>query len=141
MPTRRIKKKASICALFMLMLLACTTTVTRSRNPVFAAPIDSLQTGLNRLIACEHITLEGEEVTTDGKLSTRLQIEILNGKNIPENGGQMKTLAHSLAAGVKDALKDRNEYESYTVLFIKVESSAAVTKRNWKEVTFRSEEL
>jgi hypothetical protein len=123
------------------MLLACTTTVTRSKNPVFAAPMDSLQAGLNRLIVFEHINLDGEEVTTNGKPSTRLQIEVLNGKDIPENGDRLKALAHSLAAGVKDALKDKNEYENYTVLFVKVESSAGVTKRNWKEVTFKSGDL
>lgn len=141
MPNHRIKVRAPICVLLTLMLLSCTTTVTRTKKPVFAAPMDSLQTGLNRLIACEHITLEGEEVSTNGKPSTRLQIEILNGKDIPENGDRLKALAHSLAAGVKDALKDKNEYGNYTVMFVKVESSGSVTKRNWKGVTFRSGDL
>lgn len=135
------KERATICVPLLLVFLACTSTITKTKSPVFASPIDSLQARLNGLIACEHINLLGKEVTTNGKPSTQLEIDILNGKDIPEDDDRMKILAHSLAFKVKEALKDKNEYDNYTVLFVKVESSSSVTKRSWKGNTFKSAEL
>ena len=135
------KKNAAICLTLLLMFFACTTTVTRTKNPVFAAPIDSLQARLNGLVVCEHFNLDGQEVSTDGQRSTQIEIDVLNGKGIPEQPDSMNILAHSLAIAVKEALKDKSEYDKYTVLFMKVESSSSVTTRSWKGKTFKSAEL
>jgi hypothetical protein len=141
MPIFRLKQIATICVPLLFLLLACTTTITRTKNPVFAAPIDSLQARLNGLMIFKHINLDGKEVTTNGKRSTQLEIDVLGGKDVPEDNGRMKTLAHSLAVEVKEALKDKNEYDNYTVLFVKVDSSSSVTTRSWKGDTFKSAEL
>ena len=140
--TSNLISRPTKTAVFLLLLFAsCTTTITRVRNPEFAGPIDSLQVKLNGMVVCEHFNLDGKEITTNGVAKTQLEIEVLNGKNIPEDEARMKSLAHSIAAAIKSALKDGSEFENYTVLFMKVESSTAVTKRSWKGKTFKSTEL
>jgi len=136
-----ISIKATICLMLLFLLFACTTTVTRTKNPVFAAPVDSLQIRLNELVVCEHINLDGQEVVTNGKRSAQIEIDVLNGKDIPEDQDHIKILAHSVAVAVKEALKDKNEYDSYTVLFVKETPSSSVTTRTWKGKTFKSQEL
>ncbi|HEY4206249.1 MAG TPA: hypothetical protein VGM31_05545 [Puia sp.] len=53
----------------------------------------------------------------------------------------MKALAHSIGFEVKRYLKDKNEFDNYSVLFVKLEQSSAVTKRTWKGYKFKSTEL
>ena len=133
---------SSIKILVILFLfVACTTRITKIKNPVFATPIDSLQTGLNALVVSEHINIDGKEITTNGKPSSELEIDIINGRNIPGDTTGRKALAHSLAVELKNALKDKNEYDNYTVLFVKVVSSGAMTKRSWIGQEFKSGEL
>jgi hypothetical protein len=134
--------KAVCIYLFLVMaIVACTTTVTKTKNPVFLLEMDSIQTDLAKIVTCENINLDGEEVNTNGRVTTALEVDILNGKNIPGNDSEMKALGKSIASDLKRALKDKNEYDTYKVLFITKETTGDVTRRNWIGSVFKSEEL
>jgi hypothetical protein len=120
---------------------ACTTTITKTKNPEFGIPIDSLAGQINGLVTSQHVNLDGKEITTNGMDSSVLEVDILNGKDIPQNDERLKTLGRSIAIDIHNALKDKNEYKAFMVLFVKVDSSAGLTKRSWKGCTFSAGQL
>jgi len=123
------------------LIVSCTTTTTKTKNPVFSKPTNSLQVDLNKLVSCEGINLDGKEINTDGKINTELEIDITNGQNIPTDENQMNDLGKRIAVEIKEALQDKAEYQTYKVLFITKTESAGVTSRTWKGKIFKAEEL
>jgi hypothetical protein len=121
--------------------VACTTTITRTKDPVFHSGMDSIQIDLAKMVTYENINLNGKEISTNGKVATELEVDILNGKGIPADDNEMKKLGKSIAAELKKALKDKNEYDTYKVLFVTRETSGGVIRRTWKGSAFKSEEL
>ena len=124
-----------------LLLRSCTTTITRPKNPEFNTEISILQQDLNNLVTCENFNFRGTETNTNGKINSELEISIKNGKNIPEVDSLLKALGKSIASHVKQALKDQNAYDEYTVLFVKQETSGVVNKSFSKGHIFKSVEL
>jgi hypothetical protein len=84
--------------------------------------------------------VDGREVTTNGKKKTELEIDVINGKDIPE-GEAMIALAKKLGSEVKKALKDTGEYGQYKILFMKVNQTKLSTERSWTGKVFQSAEL
>jgi hypothetical protein len=125
----------------LALLLGCTTTITKTKPPVFALATDSIAADLNALISCEHINIDGKDIVTNGADSSVLVVEIINGKNVPGNQNDMARLAHYIASAVKGALRDKDEYSSVAVLFVRRETDGAVTKRSWTGKVFASAEL
>jgi hypothetical protein len=125
---------------WMLVAAACTTTVTRRKQPVFAESVDSLAARLNQLVTCQHFNADGSEVTTNGKKKTELELDVINGKDIPEGDLKM-ALARKLGVELKKALKDTGEYDEYKILFMKVKVSGGLTSRSWEGKVFKSSEL
>lgn len=123
-----------------LLFAACTTTITRIKQPEFAVPADSVAATLNNLVTSQHINLEGKEITTNGKDSTSLEIQIINARHIPEGEAQ-KLLGRTIATGLHNILQDKNAFRTIQVLFIKIDSSSAVTKRTWNGYTYPATEL
>jgi hypothetical protein len=123
-----------------LLTPACTFTVNREKPPVFPGPIDSLQARLNQLVVCEHFNLDGKEMTTNGKKKSQLEVDVINGKNIP-TGDSMIALAKVIGLEVKKALKDTGEYEHYNVRFVAVKVDGSMTTRTWVSKEFTSAEL
>jgi hypothetical protein len=70
-----------------------------------------------------------------------LEIDIINGKDIPNGDDQMVALGKLIASSVKHALLDTGEYDSYKVLFMTVTENAGSTQRTWKGKIFSSNEL
>lgn len=124
-----------------MLITSCTVTTTKIKDPVFSESMDSIQTNLNKLITCQNINLNGKEITTNGKTRAELEIDVNNGQNVPAGEIQMDALGKSIAQNIKKALKDQNEYNQYTVLFVTKENSGAITKSTWKGKAFKSEEL
>src|SRR6185312_9518903 len=120
------------------LIVSCTTTTTKTKNPVFSKPTNSLQVDLNKLVSCEGINLDGKEINTDGKINTELEIDITNGQNIPTDENQMNDLGKRIAVEIKEALQDKAEYQTYKVLFITKTESAGVTSRTWKGKIFKA---
>jgi hypothetical protein len=136
-----LRKEGAVARLLLLLLLvSCTTTITKVKQPVFRSPTDSLGGDLNKLVSCQHININGKDIVTNGVDSTVLEIDIINGQNIPEDNS-MIPLADSIASTVKHALQNQSEYAHYAVLFVKLEESANMTKRSWRGRVFSAKEL
>jgi hypothetical protein len=92
------------------------------------------------MLCVQHFHVDGREVTTNGKKQTQLEVDVINGKDIPK-GDAMGMLARKVGSEVKNALLDTGEYEEYKILFIKVKESNASTERTWIGKVFKSAEL
>ena len=130
-------KPFAILAL-LVTAAACTITTTRSKLPVFAGPTDSLRERLNMLVACEKFSVDGQEVTTNGKKKSTLEIDVVNGKNVPDDDKTMQALAREIGSDVKEALKDMGEYDEYKVVFERVTVNGSLTNTQSRSVTFQS---
>ena len=116
-------------------------TTTKTKPPVFGIPTEQLQKDLNQLVSCEDVNLDGKEVKTNGKIDSELEIDIVNGQNIPADDDQMISLGKSIASELKKSLKDQNQYNNYKVLFVKKQTDGGVSQRSWRGKIFKSEEL
>ena len=132
---------SAIGLVLLLLFAACTTTITKTKNPEFGIPMDSLAGQINGLVTSQHVNLDGKQITTNGKDSSALEVDIINGRDIPQDDDHMKALGRSIAVDVHNALKDKNEYRAFLVLFVKVDSGSAVTKRSWSGFAYPAVEL
>ncbi|MEO8711102.1 MAG: hypothetical protein ABI405_03210 [Parafilimonas sp.] len=137
----KIIKIVGLVLLVTLIIVSCTMTATKTKNPLFSKSTDSLQVDLNKIVSCEGINLDGKEITSNEKVSSELEIDITNGQNIPTDENQMNDLGKQIAVIVKQALQDKSEYNSYKVLFVTKKEVAGVAHRTWKGKIFKSEEL
>jgi hypothetical protein len=126
-------KKIKTLSFFFIaatLIASCTMTSTKTKNPTFGKSTASLEADLNKIVSCEGINLQGKEITTNGKITSEVEIDITNGRNIPTDENQMNDLGKQIAV-VISALQDKNEYGTYKVLFITKKSAGSVTQRNW----------
>jgi hypothetical protein len=123
-----------------VILLSCTMSNTKTKDPVIS-DMSTVQNELTNLVKAENINLNGKEITTNNKTTSELEVSITNGVSIPTNDTERKALGKAIATSIKRNLKDPNEYDKYTVLFVtKVESDAG-TKRDWEGDSYSSTEL
>ncbi len=141
MPSCLRREGALLRLLLMVLLISCTTTITRTKQPVFSVSTDSLDVDLSRIVSCENINVGGKDIVTNGRDSTVLEIDIINGKSIPGYDSGMIPLARDIASKVKGALQDKDQYRSYAVIFLKRETTGAVTKSSWTGKVFSSDEI
>lgn len=134
------KTNFSYAICLTILLAGCTLTTTKKKDPVFD-DVKKVVTELTSLVASENINLNGKEVAKNDKTTTELEVDVTNGKNIPTNDDERKALGKSIATTVKRNLKDKNEFETYTVLFVTTVETGGVTKRNWVGDVFMSSEL
>lgn len=85
--------------------------------------------------------MDGKEISTNGKTNAELEIDIVNGRDIPTGESEMTSLAKTIASDLKNSLKDRAEYNTYKVLFVTRYRDGGVTRKNWKGQVFKSGEL
>jgi len=137
----KMTKLVSLVLLMTLIIVSCTLTTTKTKAPLFSKSTDSLQADLNKIVSCEGINIDGEEITTNGKVSSELEIDITNGHNIPADENQMDDLGKQIAVIVKQSLKDKGEYNTYKVLFVIKKEDGSVTETTSKGKIFKSEEL
>lgn len=130
-----------LAAGLILLFAACTTTVTKTKNPVFSVPMASLARQLDSLVPGGHKNLIGRSITTNGKDSSILEVDIINGRNLPTADAQKKELGRSIAIGIRNELKDKNEYKAFSVVFVKVDSGTIVTKKTWNGFTYHAADL
>ena len=141
MSSSAVKKSLALFLVFFALLVGCTTTIKKRKDPVFNVSTDSLNAGLVNLVTCEHITLDGEDINTNGKDSSELEIDLINARNIPKSDDSLRAFGRPIALLMKNALKDRNEYDRLSVYFVQTDTSAVVVKRNWKGFIFPSTDL
>lgn len=128
----------SVCV--AVLLTSCTITTTKTKDPVFN-DMDRVQNELGNIVKAENINLNGKEITANKNTTTELEVAITNGTNIPTSDEGRKALGRSIATSIKHNLKDPNEYEKYTILFVTKVESGVTTKRNWVGDVFSSAEL
>jgi starvation-inducible outer membrane lipoprotein len=134
----KTKSLLFICIAFLLT--SCTVTTTKTKEPVFN-DIGKVENELVTLVKADNINLNGKEITVNKNTTTELEVAITNGANIPNDDNERKTLGKSIATRIKTNLKDPNEYDKYTVLFVTKVESGAVTKTNSVGDIFSSKEL
>ena len=134
------KTKLLLFVYIATMLSSCTMTTTKTKDPVFT-DMSKVQNELVSLVKAENINLNGKEITTNKKTTSELEVAITNGINIPTGDGERRSLGKSIATSIKRNLKDPNEYDKYTVLFVKKVESGIATNRNWVGDVFSSTEL
>jgi hypothetical protein len=127
--------------LFTAFLSGCTFTTTQPKEPVFTTGKDSILKQLNNTVRCENFNVYGSAIVSNGNKSSQLEIDVINGKNIPGNDTTMIRVAKQLALLVKQYLKDKNEYDTYKVLFIKQSFEHGITKRSWRGQSFTNKDL
>lgn len=124
-----------------IFIVGCTVTTTKTKAPLFNIPTEQIQKNLNQLVSCQSINVDGKEVNTNGKIESELEIDIINGKDIPTNDDQMISMGKLIASDLKKSLRDQNQYNTYKVLFVKAQTDGGVTQRSWRGKVFKSEEL
>ncbi|HVX51664.1 MAG TPA: hypothetical protein VHB48_16000 [Chitinophagaceae bacterium] len=127
--------------LLMAVLTGCTFTTTVLKQPSFTVSTDSLGMQLNKLVQCENFNLNGAEITTNGQKETVLEIDVINGNNIPQEDEAMYALAKKIAVQVKEDMADTNAYNSYKVLFVTQTVHGITTKRIERGQVFKNEAL
>jgi hypothetical protein len=136
------KTKTFSFLLFSLLIFgSCTLTTTKQKDPLFSESPDSLRSELNQLVVCQNFNVDGKEIMTERKTSSVLEIDVVNGRGIPPNEDQMAALGKRIAAKIKEALQDKNEYNAYKVLFVAVRENGSVTQRKWRGKIFQSNDL
>lgn len=134
-------QKISFFLAATFFISGCSFTVTRSKPPAFRISTDSMAIKVDSLVTCEHISVDGSEKTTGGKTSSEVEIEIINGKNIPTGDTSLRALGKSIAFRIKQELKDSVEYNTFKVLFVTLQTSGNTTTRNYKGWLYKSVEL
>lgn len=124
-------KLVTLAALTTIVFTGCTFTTTTPKNPVFSVTDDSIKAALHSLVTYEHVDINGKTTTTNGKANIELEIDVINGQNIPGDEKEMANLAAQIASAIKGALKNRNEYNTYKVLFIKRTQKDGITNSKW----------
>jgi hypothetical protein len=142
---KQLKIKTVLYAFIILFLNNCTTTTTKAKDPVFSTNTQNLEESLKSIVTCENINLSGKEINTNGIIKSQLEIALTNVTNPPTNDTQLISLWKHIASIIKNAMKDQNEYDTYKVIFVTVETktnfAGTTSNRKWNGFEFKSNEL
>ena len=133
-------KTFALALMAVTLAAGCTITTTNKTTPVFDEGTDKLQASLNKLVTFEDVNIDGSEVT-NGKAGAELEIDVINGQNIPADKNKMNDMARQIAIVVKDALDDKDQFESYKVLFVTKKITKGLTEKTWRGKVFKLGEL
>jgi hypothetical protein len=139
----RIKLFLQTCSVLLisLLLFCCTVTTTKKKPPVFSKSDDSISRDVNSIILTQEIDVHGKEITSNGKVSSELTVNLINPKNLPSDSSERNRIAEEVAAILKLSLKDPNSFDSYKVLFVHRVIEGSVTKDNYTGQIYKSETL
>jgi hypothetical protein len=132
--------KTTICIFLMVLAFGCTTITTTTKSPEFK-DMPALEKRLSDFVVAEKISLDGKEITENKKTISKLEVNITNCKNIPEDDDLKKALTRLLAQEVMNALKDASAFDNYEVKFIQEVQTGGITKKNWISYEMSSREL
>jgi len=123
------------------LVLSCTLTTTRSKDPAFITSPDTVATRIRQLILTRNINVYGLEKTANGKVSAELTISLINPLNEPNGQEEQNQLGKEVAEIIKQSIKSPGDYSIYTVLFVKEETNGAVTKSSYTGHSFKFQDL
>ncbi len=141
---KKITLLTTIIGLIILVALctSCTRTKPLSEIPSFNISTDSLQLTLNSIITAEHINVCVFEKKSMSSTTIFLQIDILNGNNIPSGNNEQQVLSKKIASQFKHALKNQNAYAEYIIKYSKkLKDNSLVSLNSYQSFKFKNEEL
>jgi len=131
--------------LIVLLLTQCKYTTTSQKQAILNIPSDSLSYQLGRIIVCKHIDITGKDIKAGGQISTELDISMINSKDLPSDRNNQNELAKKIATIIKNALQNKNDFDSYKVFFITETKSenamGTITKKNYISFDFKKVEI
>ncbi|HEY0356449.1 MAG TPA: hypothetical protein VGC29_09605 [Flavisolibacter sp.] len=132
--------KNGLAAISIALLTGCTFTTTKPKDPVFK-DATAVKKELVYLVDAEAINLNGKEVTSNKETKTEVEINIINGRNIPHNDEEKRVLGKSIAYSVKRNLQNPADFQTYIVRFTTENKNGPVTNSSWKSMAFDGSEL
>ena len=116
-------------------------TTTKEKTPEFNVGLSSIDSSLKTLVHYQHTNISGVEKTTNNKITTEIQIKIINGINLPTEKTDLESLAKRIASQIKQEVKNQNDFKNYRVFFVEQSKGAIGAVNKWKSWVFKSEEL
>jgi len=138
-----MKSKTNQLLLFICLItihLSCTRTTREAHHPVFTNQAQA-ESELVGLAEAENINLSGIQSTTNGQVSTELEVAVINGMDLPLNADQQNALQKSIASSIRRNLQDSNQFDIYKVLFVEKTESNGLTKSKSTGRSFEVSEL
>jgi len=137
-PLKSIFLKIS-ALLIVVWISSCnyTQTYMPALNDQQHVVLDSI----NSKYSFEDVSLAGKKTSGSGGTHTTLTVRFINGKNIPADDDKMSEAAKQLALQIKKVLKNPNEFESYTILFVTRTVDGAETTEKSIGHEFKASEL
>jgi len=128
------KSTAIIC---FAILLGCTYTQTF--QPQFNDNQTAIVDSINAKYSFENIN--GKKTSGSGGNHSTLTVKFINGKNIPTNDDSVTVITKALALQIKKTLKDPQQFDSYTILFVtRTVDGSTTTEKNFGH-EFKATEL
>src|ERR1043165_740708 len=93
-----------------LLMIQCTVTTTKKKDPIFNTDSKSLFSDITGIIPAQEIAIAGTETNTNGKINSELTITILNPKQVPEDTAEIDQIALQIAVTVKQAVKNSESF-------------------------------
>jgi hypothetical protein len=133
--------KATIVFLLIYLTFSCTFYSTKSKMPNFKVERAKMEENLKTLVTCENVDVRGMDINVNEKVSTELQVSIINGSNIPTDESKLKSLGKSIDSLYKQELSNVNEFNTFKVFFVVSKRDGIVTTSSSRFFAFKSDEL
>ena len=136
-----LKFVSTTLAVLLTITLIISCTYTQSYPPDMNNDKLAIVDTLKQKYGFEQVTFLAKKISGSNGKHTNITIRFINGNNIPTNETQITALAKQLGSKVKNVVKNPSQYESFTILFDKVEVDGAVTKENYTGHEFKTSDL
>lgn len=119
----------------------CKFTTTDAFVPELKTNDKTLQQELGVFLVWEHINYNGYEKTANGASSKELVVEVINGRNIPEDSDELETIAKRIANVFKSNLKSPSVFKTWSVSFVEKQEDAFTSSSQSRSLSFTPDEL
>jgi chemotaxis receptor (MCP) glutamine deamidase CheD len=135
--------KLTLCLLILVFSAACFSgcTSTQTYMPELNANQKVIADSITSKYGFENIEITGKKMSGSGGNHTILTVKLINGKNIPEDDNKQAVIAKPLAQQIRKALKNPNEFESYTIMFVTRTVDGSTTSEKYTGHEFKTSEL
>ena len=138
---KHLSKKIILALVAFSFLISCTFTTTKRKDPVFTVDLSTISDTIGKIIATQEVNLHGVETKRNGKVTTELTVRLINPLNAPPTQDQQNDMGKHIARLLKQSMRDKDDFQVYTVLFVNQRNSGGVSESNYTGRTFKVEEL
>jgi hypothetical protein len=129
----------AIVVLLLALLYGCT--FTQSYQPNFNDKKTTVIDSLKAKYGFEDVKFLAKKVSKGDDKHVSLTVKFINGKSMPTDTTQIKTLEKFLATEMKTIVKDPKEFDSYIILLDKMVVKGNTTNEDYFGDEFKSGEL